>query len=385
MNSQQAVFIDAFGTPDVHHLDDSTHFIIVAIVVDVGEVSKLSEKVEAIRKQYFQTGPIKSMKVGDNHARRTEILNALAALNFNAIAIAVDKRRISKDGGLVYKEPFFKFLHKQLFRRLYTAYQISEMKIDTYGREDFMKGFAGYVERQFSGNLFRESELPEFTQSKSSVLIQLADFIAGSLSRGIDGVKSCTEGKEFISILASKLLCIDEWPPNYRPRIQTISANNSNEDNQVRQLCFTLATKYMSENLNPGDDAEKARVEVLTTLLHSFSFIDDTRWMSRPELMERLTFLPQECRNEHYFKTMVIAPLRDKEVILASSQKGYKIPSSTNDLKEFVVQMDRVVHPMLRRLGIARKQISLATKGALDIVTDPRHAYIKQVLEGGHL
>ena len=52
----------------------STHFIITAVIVKESDVSEYEEKAEAIRSKYFQTGEIKSQKVGANHERRLRIL-----------------------------------------------------------------------------------------------------------------------------------------------------------------------------------------------------------------------------------------------------------------------------------------------------------------------
>lgn len=48
----------------------------------------------------------------------------------------------------------------------------------------------------------------------------------------------------------------------------------------------------------------------------------------------------------HYFRTQVIAKLRDKDVILASSSSGYKIPSSYKDIQSFVERGHTVIDPM---------------------------------------
>ena len=42
----------------------STYFIITAVIVKESDVSEYEEKAEAIRSKYFQTGEIKSQKVG---------------------------------------------------------------------------------------------------------------------------------------------------------------------------------------------------------------------------------------------------------------------------------------------------------------------------------
>lgn len=377
--SPQHIYVDASGNPDLEHLTDTTHYIIAAVMIDDAAVEASTQAFEAVRKNYFQASPIKSLNVGDNHSRRREILEALVAIDFHAAVFVVDKRAIQKDSGLKFKESFFKFLHKLLFRRLFRAFNQISMKIDSYGRDEFKESFKRYADKQFEGLLFPDSTT-EFVKSTSCVPVQVADFVAGSLMRYYDGVKGCEQGKDFVGLLGPKIIYLDEFPIQYRPDL-SIKGVDSEVDATVRNTCWHLATRYLSENPEPYDDAAKARVAILTKLLNTFSYVNDRQWLSRPALMDCLSFLPDKNRNEHFFKSDIIAPLRDAGVIIASSMQGYKIPAGAADLEAFVDQIDRVVAPMIKRLDGARKSINLATKNQLDILQDERFSYLRELLK----
>ena len=62
----------AFGW-DLDNSTVSTHFIISAIIVKECDLDELRNKVEVIRKRFFQTGEMKSSKVGKKHRRRKMI------------------------------------------------------------------------------------------------------------------------------------------------------------------------------------------------------------------------------------------------------------------------------------------------------------------------
>jgi len=377
------IFIDAFGTPDLNHLTESTHYIIAAVFIEDCAIEQCLSGFESVRKTYFQTGPMKSMTVSDNHKRRISILNELNPLDFKVVFMAVDKRRVSKDGGLIFKKSFFKFMHQQLYRLIYAS--ISDdmiIKIDSYGDDEFKKSFYNYLEKRFSEQLFKE-HTSEFVPSPKFVGIQVADFMAGSLARYFDAIKGCHEGEQFVSIFGSKIIGRIEWPPVYRPALKSDQKGDAGLDSQVRQLCWNLATQYLTEHRRPADTAEEARVEVLSKLVNTFMFVNDTQWITRPELMQQLSCLPEKNKSEHFFKTSIIATLRDAGVILASSKRGYKVPARVTDLTAFVENIDGIIHPMLARLSAARKSIRLATHGKLDILDEERVSYLRDILGSG--
>ena len=105
-------FVDEFGQFGFNFEAESgsTHFIVTAIIVDERDLEAVSAGVEEIRKYYFQTGEMKSSKVSKNHQKRNQILQELLKLPFQIFAIVCDKRKISENSGLHYKQSFYKVL-----------------------------------------------------------------------------------------------------------------------------------------------------------------------------------------------------------------------------------------------------------------------------------
>ena len=88
-------FTDEYGAfgYDLDNPDVSTHFIITAVIVKESELLAYEEGAEAIRKKYYQTGEIKSSKLGpDKHDRRMKILTEIASLPMHLLAVCIDKR-----------------------------------------------------------------------------------------------------------------------------------------------------------------------------------------------------------------------------------------------------------------------------------------------------
>ena len=55
----------AFGW-DIDNPSVSTHFIITAVIVKESDLSVFTQKTDELRRKHFQTGEIKSSKVGKN-------------------------------------------------------------------------------------------------------------------------------------------------------------------------------------------------------------------------------------------------------------------------------------------------------------------------------
>ena len=81
----------AFGW-DIGNPDVSTNFIITAIIVKEADVALYRQGIEQIRKKHFQTGEMKSSKVGKNHERRKRILADLVSLPFSIFSVCIDKK-----------------------------------------------------------------------------------------------------------------------------------------------------------------------------------------------------------------------------------------------------------------------------------------------------
>ena len=71
----------AFGW-EIDNPSVSTHFIITAIIVKESDLVDFTQKSEILRKKHFQTGEIKSSKIGKEHSRRLRILADLQDIPF---------------------------------------------------------------------------------------------------------------------------------------------------------------------------------------------------------------------------------------------------------------------------------------------------------------
>lgn len=109
--------------------------------------------------------------------------------------------------------------------------------------------------------------------------------------------------------------------------------------------------------------------EALTYVLQ----IDPIKYVYSDELIEYLRdSIGCKITKNNLFRR-VVARIRDENVILASSGKGYKIPISIDDVVTYFNQTTTITGPMMERMGNCRNLIKQGTN--LDLFDDP--AFLK--------
>ncbi|MCQ2053941.1 MAG: DUF3800 domain-containing protein [Fibrobacter sp.] len=360
-------YIDEFGGYGFNFENDSTstHFIITAIIIDADEIQQVHDGAEAIRSRYFQSGEMKSSSIGKNHRRRKIILHELQKLPFKIYAFVCDKRKLSDNSGLYqFKPSFYKFLHNYVYQELRVAFPKLVISADELGNNDFIQSFAKYIKRKEQPlSFFDESDF-RFENSNDSVLIQIADIVSGSLSFSFDEHRIAkSDGNDYRSMLSEKILQIREFPASYDSFKVQPDPLNPQFNPQIAETCYRRAEKFIQVNDKATETDVKMQIAVLKYLLFRFMNRSPRKYIPTIELIRQLEFLGYGKVSQHAFRNRIIAKLRDHDVVIASSAKGYKIPSEENELFDFVDHGKNIILPMLSRLKKCNDIIRLGTGG----------------------
>lgn len=383
MEKQMHAFVDEFGAFgfDFANTGCSSHFIISAIIVNEQDLDVVSRGVENIRRIYFQQGEMKSSKIGRNHKRRITILNELKKLPFHIFALVCDKRKIYENSGLRYKKSFYKFLNNLVYQELRVSYQKLIITADETGNNDYLQSFIQYVKsKEIPLNLF-DNSLFRFENSKSGVIIQVADIISGSLAYNYDVKKTSeADGYNYESILGDKLHRIKQFP-------ETFDSFNVNQQNLnagynplIADICYRRARYFIEHNANTEDLEIKQQMIVLNYLLFRFMNRSPRNYIPTKELINQLCNLGYERLSTQAFRNKIIATLRDHEVIISSSSSGYKIPSSEKELYDFINHGESIIMPMLERLKKCNDIIKMGTNGKINLLNRPEHKQLAKIL-----
>ena len=354
----------------------------------MGDIGALRFAAERIRRRHFQTGEMKSSSVGKEDERRKKILDDISRLDIRTYTLAVDKRELSREGGLAHKQSFFKFLNRRMYERLYRVYEDATLVADEHGSEKFMNSLKSYIDREIPPNLFTLRSF-SFSDSRAEVLLQVADFISGSLARALDPGKLSPEAKPILDLIAKRSIGLETWPPRSLPDPELFADEtpDGRHDELIRRHCLRQAENFLerNRNLRDGDDHTRAQVEVLLFLLFKLQYVNERKFVWTHEILKHLASHVGIQMSAHQVRSTVIAPLRDADVILASSPRGYKIPVSEKDMAQFVAHTASIVPPMLDRLRRARNELKMVSLGELDILASPGLAHLRSLVEADEI
>jgi len=364
------------GNPNVTNV-----FVIGSIIVKEGDLDTLREQVESVRKKHFQTGEMKSSGIGSNHERRKRVIADLLPLPFSIFAVVFNLEEMTDFKGLRYKKSFYKFVNNIVHRELIKAFRLLTVAADEIGGSEYMQSFSKYViDNQDIPNLLCEADF-YFENSSNDVLIQLADLISGTLGHLYDSNKQKKEIPNYQNILSKKIIRVEFYPKTYKNYVVTSGSKVSDYDTEIAQLCFRQAVSYVENHKDDDSPEECARVSTVNYLLFKFMNNDSSTYISTFELKNQLLSLEVGKVSTHFFRTKIIAKLRDAGVIIASSKTGYRLPTSQAELFDFINIGTTIIMPMLERLKKCRDLIKMGTANHIDLFDQSEYQTLQKYFD----
>ena len=267
-------------------------------------------------------------------------------------------------------------------KELRAAFKNLVVVADEIGGSDYMQSFCKYVEEHSEiPNLYGDSEF-SFQNSKSEVIVQLADLISGTLSFLYDEHKKSADVPDYLSILNDKIIRIERYPKTYADYDLDKCALASEYDKDIAEICLHQAVNFINEHKDDDDELRQAQLIVLKYLLFRFMNNDTRNYISTKELNGQLTWKYGKV-GERKFRKEIIGGLRDAGVIISGShnKKGYKIPSKKSDVEDFLNHNVSIILPMLGRLKKCRDKIMLGTNGEVDLYQSDTYKELKVFIE----
>lgn len=362
----QYAFIDESGDPNINTEKNGVgvFYVVTAVLVDAESRDELRHSVDAVRHRYFGNGEMKSSQVGSDSRRRRELLSSLVSTGIRFFSLVVDKSRLCNDSGLQYRKTFIKHIHGRLYKRLYRSFTSLHVLADEHGRREFMESFKTYMKTNCQKVLWDHEEFG-FVSSCAEPLVQAADIIGGSLRR----IYSGQDGHDLLDILSPAKVIVEIWPPKRDCYdITTALTDQERYDHIVEHQAVSLAYDFIVENSESVVFEVELQVDVLRHLLSQYE-LNSAQYINADELLRELNSSREEPISLQGLRSNIIAGLRSKGVIIASSNKGYKIPSTVADMDSFVSLVGDHTLPYLERLAQARRQILAASMNGYDIVS----------------
>ncbi|WP_291104310.1 MULTISPECIES: DUF3800 domain-containing protein [unclassified Flavobacterium] len=372
-------FADEFGNNSFQFKTQGSHFIIATVICNSEKINELEKQVDEIRQnQKFQTGEIKSSGVAGNYKRRIKILEEIIKLDISVYAVIIDKRDL-EGKGFSYKKSFYKYLNNLLYKELFRTFPQLDLYVDEHGGNDYMLEFKKYVHKNHQKNLFSGSQF-EIQNSKQSNLIQIADFIAGTLGYIYDETKKSAYSEEFKTILKPIVSDLNFFPKEYN----FIEFEKSNTDEAFSPFIAEVSLLRINDFIEKesGNDQQKMdQINFLKLLLLFQRVYYKSRYIATKEIFRHLNQSRETPLSEEYFRSKIVGNLRDKGILISSSPKGYKIPTTEKDLYSFIKHGNRIILPMINRINEMHKAIMLASGNKLDLLNNEEFKDLKKIID----
>ena len=361
------IYIDEFSTPDleVGKAGNEQFFVYAAVIIRETDLSAARKTLSGVISKYYSASRyIKSSKIPKDEKGYVLTLNTLTELRtlpHSVCALVVDKSEISRDSGLSYKRSFIKFFNKLLTQHFVGQYDEFHIIADKTGNQDFQASLKLYLEQNanlgktlFSNNTFEVSD--DVTGER---LIQLADFYAGTIGRYYCGKYDQNRAEVINNTLRSKLSVL-WYPDDYVSLIASGSQFDSSFDLELMKIAIGTAEKYVASN---SDDTIGR--EIIQYILQE-SVRNPKRPISSKEIKANLFSRGVEIGDP----ITKISELRGKGVLIISpiGKKGYKLPTSEEELADFYNRLSSNVIPQLIRGNTLNDVLNETTVGKYNIL-----------------
>lgn len=371
------VFIDEYGSPSLEIEKDGVtpYFIYTGVVIEQSNLGLAAEIHNQIVNSYFGGTHIKSSNIPNNdkgHVKRIKILSDLAKLNHYVVALVVDKSKINNNGGLAYRESFYKFFNNLFSTHFFEKYEEYHLHLDKLGWPKFQQSLRNYMTEHGSGRtLFANNTFDLKDDITEEPLIQVADFYAGCIGKYYCG-KLIKNQAEAIHNQIRTHLSIDWFPKEYISYLGASSFNSEEFNREILDIAITTANQYLQKESDP------IGCEIVKILLQEAQ-LNPLRHISSNEIKKKILSLNLKIGDP----ITAIAQLRDKGVFVISplGKKGYKLPCNEHEIAEFFDRLSSQVIPYIQRGQILHQILVEQSIGKYNILKKDEYSLLSSLID----
>lgn len=203
------VFIDDSGDPGFKLERGSSRYFVVLLLIfdDELEAEKTAVSIKELRREFGFPDDAEFKFHKSSRDVRVKFLQTVNLFKFRVRALVVDKTLIRSRELRTNKNSFYGYAIKTTLKYTNKSVLDAKVRIDGSGDRVFRKSFLSYLRRQLNSRQQRIIKNCKMVDSKSNVLVQMADMIAGSVRRSYD--ESRLDHKTYKAIIEKHIE--DEW------------------------------------------------------------------------------------------------------------------------------------------------------------------------------
>lgn len=206
------VFIDESGDSGLKVTQGSSRYFTVSLVVfeDHDEAIACDKRIELLKRELGWDSSSEFHFKNNSERVRIAFLKAVVPYNFFYYGIVINKDPVKLYGeGFRNKESFYKYACGLVFENAKEKLRNAIVLVDRSGSLDFRTQLAKYLKRKVNTGLTSVKKV-KMQKSESNNLLQLADYVAGTINRSVTNTKKHSD--EYRKIIAHREIHVQVWP-----------------------------------------------------------------------------------------------------------------------------------------------------------------------------
>lgn len=179
------VFLDDSGDPGFKLDRGSTSHFVIAMVIfdDELEAEKTAVAIKELKRKLGFSEHMEFRFFKNSKDVRIKFMEAIKKFNFRVRCLIVDKEKIYSNELRNNKNSFYAYFIKEVLKHSNNTILDAKLRLDGSGDRIFRKNFFTYLRRELNSEERKIMHNCRMVDSKSNVLVQMADMVAGSLNR----------------------------------------------------------------------------------------------------------------------------------------------------------------------------------------------------------
>jgi hypothetical protein len=205
-------FVDESGDGGRRVTKGSSPFFVIAIVTfaDAEDAVACDQRINLLRRELALPDEYEFHFRHNSHRVRMAFLNAVAPYQFFYHGFALNKDPDKLYGpGFDHKESLYKFACRLLFENARPFLSDATVVIDGSGDRKFRDELSRYLRQRINTTRERAIKKVKVQRSRNNNLIQLADYVAGVVSRTVQGKPGA---QEYRRLIAARQTSLRIWP-----------------------------------------------------------------------------------------------------------------------------------------------------------------------------
>lgn len=205
------VFIDESGDSGFKLDKGSSEYFIISLVVfnDYEEANACDNRIELLKRELGKPSSWEFHFKENTHRIREAFIDAVIDYDFFYYGIVINKHLLFSENLKSSKDSFFKYTSSLVFENAKDKLDNAIVLIDETGDREFKKSFSKYLKRRMNDYERKVIKKIKTQKSHSNNLLQLADYVAGSINRSYSDKKLA---KTYRRKFSSREMYVQEWP-----------------------------------------------------------------------------------------------------------------------------------------------------------------------------